>query len=417
LSSQIGLLNSLEPWLLCLAVLGVAIIGKYVGTYIAARACGLPKRDASALGWMMNTRGLTELIVLNIGLSFGVISPLLFTILVIMALVTTFMTSPLLELTYSKNLIREDAIAIPGLSTSHELPTYRLLVPISNPSTQKGLLQLAVAIAGTDMQSSAVYPLSLVEIEEDYSFRSTPLEAQRLITKRSQEINAVIQLLEPESVQEHIYPIVRVANDVARETAHIADVDHADLILLGWHRPAFSENRLGGRVGQVLSLVKTDVAIFIDRQPQRIEKILVPYAAGIHNDLGFELALRILVNQPQTYLQVLRVKAPDMEVGEFSYEFRKVMGALPNSLRRRIVQSVIEAEDALSAVLKASELVDLTIAGASREWGIERQTLGQYTDELAVKCYSSLLITRRYSRVTSHLAAVLDFDGATSDVP
>jgi Kef-type K+ transport system membrane component KefB/nucleotide-binding universal stress UspA family protein len=417
LRTEIGLLNSLEPWLLCLAVLGVAIVGKYVGTYIAARTCGLPKRDASALGWMMNTRGLTELIVLNIGLSLGVISPLLFTILVIMALVTTFMTSPLLELVYAKNLIREDAIAIPGLQTVKELPTYRILVPVANSSTQKGLLKLAVAIAGTHLQSSAVYPLSILELEEDYSFRSTPLEAQRLITTRTQEINTIIQTLEPETVQEHIYPIVRVSNDVARETAHVAEADNADLILLGWHRPAFSENRLGGRVGQVLSSVKTDVAIFSDRNPKQLNKILVPYAAGIHNDLGFELALRILVNQPQTYLQVLRVRAPNTEVGEFSYEFRQIMGELPQSLRRRIVQSVIEAEDPLAAVVKASESVDLTIAGASREWGIERQTLGHYTDQLAAKCSSSLLITRRYSRITSHLAAVLDFAGATPDVP
>lgn len=89
LRTQIGLLNTPGLWLLCLAVIGVAIIGKYVGTYIAARVSGIENREASALGWLMNTRGLTELIVLNIGLSLGVISPLLFTMLVIMALVST----------------------------------------------------------------------------------------------------------------------------------------------------------------------------------------------------------------------------------------------------------------------------------------------------------------------------------------
>lgn len=77
LRTQIGLLNRPELWLLCAIVVGVAIAGKYVGTYIAARVGGIEKREASALGWLMNTRGLTELIVLNIGLSLGVISPLL----------------------------------------------------------------------------------------------------------------------------------------------------------------------------------------------------------------------------------------------------------------------------------------------------------------------------------------------------
>ncbi len=102
LKTQIGLLNSPELWLLAAAILGVAIVGKYFGTYFAARSCNIDKQAASALGWLMNTRGLTELIVLNIGLELGVISPILFTMLVIMALVTKFMTSPLLEWTYPK---------------------------------------------------------------------------------------------------------------------------------------------------------------------------------------------------------------------------------------------------------------------------------------------------------------------------
>ncbi|MGH2414025.1 MAG: cation:proton antiporter, partial [Microcystaceae cyanobacterium] len=167
LRTEIGLLNRPELWLLCVGILAVAIIGKYVGTYIAARVCGIDNREASALGWLMNTRGLTELIVLNIGLSFGVISPLLFTMLVIMALVTTFMTSPLLEWTYPKKLIQLDVIEP---SAQEMEPNYRILVPVANPSTQKGLLQLAAAIAGTGFPPAVVHPLSLIELEEDYAF-------------------------------------------------------------------------------------------------------------------------------------------------------------------------------------------------------------------------------------------------------
>lgn len=110
LRTQIGLLNRPNLWLLCAGVLGVAITGKYVGTYVAARFTGIDHRESSALGWLMNTRGLTELIVLNIGLDLGVISPVLFTMLVIMALVKTFMTSPLLEWAYPKKLIQLDIV-------------------------------------------------------------------------------------------------------------------------------------------------------------------------------------------------------------------------------------------------------------------------------------------------------------------
>lgn len=98
LRTQILLLDSAQDWIFCGFVITVAIGGKFGGTMFSARATGLSWKDASILGALMNTRGLVELVVLNVGLDLGVISPRLFAILVIMALVTTFMTSPLLSL-------------------------------------------------------------------------------------------------------------------------------------------------------------------------------------------------------------------------------------------------------------------------------------------------------------------------------
>ena len=416
LRTQIGLLDRPELWLLCAAVLAVAIIGKYVGTYVAARVCGIEKREASALGWLMNTRGLTELIVLNIGLSLGVISPLLFTMLVIMALVTTFMTSPLLEWVYPKKLIQLDVMETETTVVAGKeivSATYRILVPIANPSTQKGLLQLAAAIANTNLQPAVIHPLSLIELQEDYLFQSTPAEADRLMTVRRSQLQELIQSLEPPEIRQLVHPIVRISNDVARETAQIAQLDRADLILLGWHRPAFSTNRLGGRVGQILSTAPVDVAVFVDQfnsnEPQNrpYERLLVPYAANIHDDLGLELAIRLLMNRETSRLTVLRVVQAGQAASEFSYEFRSLMEQLPAAMRDRVELPIVEAANPIKAVVEASATVDLTIAGTSRAWGIERQTLGRYTDELAVQCRSSLLITRRYSQVTSHLASLL----------
>jgi K+:H+ antiporter len=91
-------------WLFVLLVVAVAIAGKFGGSMFAARMAGIPWRDAASLGILMNTRGLMELIALNIGLDIGVISPTVFTIMVLMALVTTFMTSPLLEWVYPTRL-------------------------------------------------------------------------------------------------------------------------------------------------------------------------------------------------------------------------------------------------------------------------------------------------------------------------
>lgn len=97
LRTQIGLLNQPALWLVCLLVIAVATAGKFGGATLAARWVGVDWRSASAIGVLMNTRGLMELIVLNIGLDLGVISPTLFAMMVIMAIVTTFITTPILH--------------------------------------------------------------------------------------------------------------------------------------------------------------------------------------------------------------------------------------------------------------------------------------------------------------------------------
>ncbi|HVJ15539.1 MAG TPA: cation:proton antiporter [Polyangiaceae bacterium] len=96
LRTQISLLQGTSDWLWCAAVVGVASLGKFGGSAAAARLTGLGWRESMALGALMNTRGLMELIVLNMALDLGILSPKLFAIFVIMALVTTVATTPLL---------------------------------------------------------------------------------------------------------------------------------------------------------------------------------------------------------------------------------------------------------------------------------------------------------------------------------
>jgi Kef-type K+ transport system membrane component KefB len=95
--TQIGLLSGAGNWLLCGLIILVACLGKFGGTVIAARFARLPSRTAAALGILLNARGLVELIVLNIGLDLHLITPTLFTMLVLMALTTTFMATPILH--------------------------------------------------------------------------------------------------------------------------------------------------------------------------------------------------------------------------------------------------------------------------------------------------------------------------------
>jgi Kef-type K+ transport system membrane component KefB len=98
LRTQIGLLDDWPSWLLCAGLIAVAIAGKLGGSMLAARWTGMGWKDAFSIGVLMNTRGLVELIVLNIGYDLGILSPRIFTMMVLMALVTTFMTGPILSL-------------------------------------------------------------------------------------------------------------------------------------------------------------------------------------------------------------------------------------------------------------------------------------------------------------------------------
>jgi K+:H+ antiporter len=96
--TQIGLVQGAAQWLACGVILATASLGKFGGSFVAARITGFGNRDAASLGVLMNTRGLMELVVLNVGLDLQLLSPTLFAMLVLMAVVTTFATSPLLHL-------------------------------------------------------------------------------------------------------------------------------------------------------------------------------------------------------------------------------------------------------------------------------------------------------------------------------
>jgi Kef-type K+ transport system membrane component KefB len=102
LNTQLGLVVTPELWMVMLAVIVVACIGKGGACWLAARLNGETNREALAVGTLMNARGLMELILLNIALDRGIITPVLFTIMVVMAVVTTLMTSPLFELVYRR---------------------------------------------------------------------------------------------------------------------------------------------------------------------------------------------------------------------------------------------------------------------------------------------------------------------------
>jgi Kef-type K+ transport system membrane component KefB len=132
LRTSIGFLSDGRMWLVCGLIISAAVAGKFGGSALAARRFGMSWREAGALGVLVNTRGLIELVFLNIGLDIGVISPTFFTMMVLMALVTTFMTTPLLGWVYPSRLYEQEIA--PPVSDSRDSPS---AVPATALNTQR----------------------------------------------------------------------------------------------------------------------------------------------------------------------------------------------------------------------------------------------------------------------------------------
>ncbi len=113
LRTHLGLLNDVSSWLVCAGIIAIAMLGKLGGCMAAARFLGMNWRESFALGALMNTRGLVELIALNIGYDLGILPPQIFTMMVLMALATTFMAGPLLNLVERRKRLSDESEANP----------------------------------------------------------------------------------------------------------------------------------------------------------------------------------------------------------------------------------------------------------------------------------------------------------------
>lgn len=153
LRTQIGLLNTPYLWGICGIFILVAVSGKFMGGAFSARFLGESWRDSLSIGILMNTRGLMELIVLNIGYEMGILPPSIFVMLVIMALVTTFMTTPALSII--NRLFPVDDIEKEYIIQQSE-GIFKVLIALGNPENGKALLNVAKTVLDGTKNSLAV---------------------------------------------------------------------------------------------------------------------------------------------------------------------------------------------------------------------------------------------------------------------
>ena len=325
LRTQIGLVTNGHDLALCGLIILVASVGKFGGSLVAARLTGLDWRDASALGVLMNTRGLMELIVLNIGLELRVVSPTLFAMLVLMAIVTTFMTTPVLHL-ITRGFKIYDAENKPLAAAP---PTGGgLLVPISNPDGLAPLLDFAFAATRPEDPPPRVLALvrrpaggirsGLREIDRKQSPRS-PVLAQAIDHARATGAN-----IDPQAVW---------TDDPAADILEQASQPSVGWLLLGYHRPVFGADLLGGVVKEVLDGLANkpvNIGVLIHGHERAIDRVIAVVDDSADGRAGLELAARIVAKKPSTLHAVLvpdkDANAPSPALEDMMREAAKIAG-------------------------------------------------------------------------------------------
>jgi Kef-type K+ transport system membrane component KefB len=263
LRTSIGLVEGAEMWFYAAAVLTVAVVGKFGGSTIAARITGLTWREASALGILMNTRGLMELVILTIGLELGVISPVLFAIMVLMALITTAMTTPVLEWLYPSRLIHQSLLAV-----EEERGEYTVLIPLSLPSAGPGLLEAALVVTPPERRLR-VYAVHLIAAVGGPLRRTEPEE---------DVFGPLISHARHRGIE--VRPLSFYSRDISKDILDVARVKRAELIVMGWHKPVVRSSILRGTVGELLREADADVGVFVERAPAPWHRVLVSRRDG-----------------------------------------------------------------------------------------------------------------------------------------
>jgi len=259
LRTHIGLINEGDLWSVCGMIILVAIVGKFGSSLLAAKITGQSWKNAFMIGTLMNTRGLMELIVLNIGFDLGILSPQVFTMMVIMTLVTTFMTGPVLSLIEWLNKKRTSAL----IELSER--GMNVLISFGIPQTGGTLLRILNYFIGDNTEEKNVSALHLTPFT-DISRSDTLKYEKRSFTKIRSVANELSYKLNP---------IYKTTNDVTKEILRTIKSENSNLLLMGAAKSIFVKNVLGGKVRNIMDQATCNVGVFIDNEFRNADNILL----------------------------------------------------------------------------------------------------------------------------------------------
>ncbi len=281
LSTQIGLVSGAQMWALAGLIIAIAITGKIGGSVIAGLAAGETFRTSSIIGVLMNARGITEIVILTIGRSLGVISPALFTIMVLMALVTTFMTTPLLSWLYPRRQVDADlaalevgelAVAASGAEAGNgqihvTSGIERLMVGVTDPVIAEPLLHLVGWMRRPDGGRPRVFLASVVRPAGHEQLRANLSDIEDEATDAALRLAPARDQLEAAGMASEVVAVVGI--DPSEELWRLAAHHDVGTLVIGSHEAYLGFRPLGGVAGQLLRDAPCDVAVLVGMDASR----------------------------------------------------------------------------------------------------------------------------------------------------
>lgn len=294
LRTQIGLLNDGHLWMITGFIILTAVTGKFAGSALTAKFLGINWKESLTIGALMNTRGLMELIVLNIGYDLGVLSPEIFAMLVIMALFTTFMTGPALDLINYIFKSKKNSI-----EDTHEEndPKYRVLLSFDNPESGSTLLKLAHDFTNKMNGNKSITAMNIAPVNEMHAYDIDEYENEQF--KNVIETSHDLQL--------KVTTLFKASTDIENDLTSISNKGNYDLLLIMLGKSMYEGSLLGRLLGFTTKIINPEKLLntvkgkgnifnnspFDDFTLQILDKTHIP--VGILVEKEFKSADRVFV--------------------------------------------------------------------------------------------------------------------------
>ena len=321
LRTEIGLLNDPYLWKVTGLIILIAIVGKFIGSTIAAKFVGQSWKDSLMIGALMNTRGLMELVVLNIGYDLGVLTPEIFAMMVIMALVTTLMTAPALGLINWAFKRKQKEIPYEISITSK----FRILISFGNPERGRTLLRLVHSLVRKAGENASVTAMHLSPSGELHYFNIAEYEKKSFAP--------IIE--ESESLHQKFMTLFKVSNDIDTDITEVANQGDYDLLIIGLGQSIYEGSLLGKflgfttriinpekflsqmtgkeslfelspfdeRIQNILNKSSVQVGVFIDKNFTDAENVLIPIFS--EGDISLLPFIQKLINNSGSQITIL----------------------------------------------------------------------------------------------------------------